>query len=101
MSTKQEVCYIPVCDGCDEELAYDYVQHFPSSGEAIGHATDCDWLVVEDKLYCEKCREGKGFGCRSCDDLVKVDGTRCPPCQDAQERGQVTGEERRPINAPS
>lgn len=89
MSTKQEICYIPICDGCGIELEYEYVQHFPSVSEAIGRATDCDWLVVEDKLYCEKCRDGKGFGCRSCDDLVKVDGTRCQPCQDAQERGQT------------
>ncbi len=101
MSTKQMVCYSSWCDGCGTELEDDYVVHFPSAGEAIGHATDCDWLVVEDKLYCEKCREGKGFGCRSCDDMVKVDGTRCQPCQDAQERGQVEAEERRPINASS
>ena len=88
MSTKQMTCHIPICDDCGEELEYEYVQHFPSEGDAIGHATDCDWLVVEDKLYCEKCRDGKGFGCRSCDDLVKEDGDRCQSCQ-AEERRRI------------
>ncbi len=80
MTTMKMTCYVPQCDGCEEVLESDYVQHFPSSGEAIGHATDCDWLVVGDKLYCEKCREGKGFGCQSCDDLVEKDGDRCVDC---------------------
>ncbi len=88
MATKQVVCHIPYCDGCQEVLEYEYVQHFDSPGEAISHATDCDWLVVGDKLYCEKCREGKGFGCRSCDDLVEKDGDRCQPCQ-AMERSRA------------
>ncbi len=89
MATKQSVCYVPWCDECGTDLENDYVMHHPSEGDAIGYATECDWLRVEDKLYCEKCRAGKGFGCRSCDDLVKVDGTRCQPCQDAEERRQI------------
>lgn len=93
MATKQVTCYIPTCDECGTELEYEYVQHFVSDGEAISHATDCDWLVVGDKLYCDsKCRDGKGFGCQGCDDLVENDGDRCSSCQQ---------EERRPINDQS
>ncbi len=92
MSTKQKTCYIPICDECGTDLENDYVMHHPSEGDAIGYATECDWVRVGDKLYCEKCGEGKGVGCLSCDDLVEKDGDRCQPCQ---------AEERRPINAAS
>lgn len=92
MATKQVTCHIPYCDECEQVLEYEYVQHFDTEGEAISHAIDCDWLVVEDKLYCENCRDGKGFDCQSCDDLVKEDGTRCQSRQ---------AEERRRINEPS
>ena len=92
MATPQKICYIAVCDGCDMELETDYVVHHDDPGDARGHATEHDWIVVEDKLYCEPCSDGKGFGCQSCDDLVKEDGTRCQPCQ---------AEERRRINEPS
>jgi hypothetical protein len=92
MATPKMTCYIAVCDGCGEELETDYIVHHPSPEKAQGHATDCDWLVVGDKLYCEACRDGKGFGCRSCDELVEKDGDRCQDCR---------AEERRPINASS
>lgn len=84
MAIKQLICYIPICDGCGVELEFEYIQHFPLADEATSHATEFDWLVVEDKLYCEKCRDGRGFGCQSCDDLVNVNGDQCQPCQRAE-----------------
>ena len=87
MAIKQLICYIRIFDGCGVELEFEYVQHFPSVDEATSHSTDFDWLVVEDNLYCEKCRGAYGFDCQSCcDNLVKVDGERCQPCQEEERR---------------
>lgn len=74
-------CYIPACDECGQELESDYIEHFPSAGDATGRASDCDWVQVGDKLYCEQCGEGKGVPCAGCDDLVEHEGERCAPCR--------------------
>lgn len=92
MATKQETCYLAVCDGCDTMLETDYIPHYPTPSDAISMATECDWRVVGSKLYCEKCSEGKGVPCTDCDDMVENEGETCAPCQRV---------ERRPINASS
>jgi hypothetical protein len=81
MGTPQTTCYTAVCDGCNLELETDYIVHHPSPEEARGHATDCDWLALGDKLYCENCQEGKGVPCADCDNLVEREGDRCLSCQ--------------------
>lgn len=92
MATTKMMCYIAVCDSCRKELETDFTLHHPSVGDAIGYATECDWVKVGDQLYCEGCSEGKGVPCAGCDDLVVLEGDRCETCQQ---------EERRPIDAPS
>lgn len=92
MATPEMTCYIAVCDDCKTELETDFIVHYPSVGEATWAATEHDWVWVGDKLYCEKCAEGKGVSCAGCDDLVEQEGDRCESCQQ---------EERKPINAPS
>lgn len=85
MATRQETCYIAVCDDCNQDLEMDYIVHHDDPGDARGYATEHDWLVVGDKLYCENCQEGKGFPCADCDDLVENEGERCPPCRRQHE----------------
>ncbi len=80
MATPQRTCYTAVCDDCDVELETDYVVHHSDPGDARGHATEHDWVVVGDKLYCDRCSEGKGFPCAHCDDLVPQEGESCQPC---------------------
>lgn len=82
MATPQVTCYIAVCDSCKTELETDYIVHHDGSGGAIEYATEHDWVVVGDKLYCEFCHEGgKGVPCAGCDDLVENEGERCALCQ--------------------
>lgn len=81
MGTPQTTCYIAVCDECGTELETDYIVHYPSPEEARGHATDYDWLALGDKLYCERCQEGKGVPCTDCDDLVEREGDQCLSCE--------------------
>ncbi len=92
MATNKTTCYTAVCDGCRAELETDFIPHFPSPGDAVGYATECDWVRVGDKLYCEGCGEGKGVPCAGCDDLVEQEGERCTSCLQ---------EDREEINAPS
>ena len=81
MATPQMTCYIAVCDSCAQELETDYIVHHATPGDAIGYATDHDWVVVGGWLYCDHCQEGKGVSCASCDNLVEREGDRCRACQ--------------------
>ncbi len=92
MATTKTTCFIAVCDGCDLEFDQGYIVHCPSVMDAVGAATEADWVQVGEKLYCEHCAEGKGVSCAGCDDLVMFEGDRCESCRQ---------EERREIKAPS
>ncbi len=93
MAFTKVTCYTTYCDACEREFETDYIVHHFSPEDARGDATDHDWVMVGDKIYCERCSEGKGVPCAGCDELVEKAGEYCQFCHPVEER--------RPINAPS
>lgn len=59
MSIHTETCYWAECDICGGTRAGGDVDilHFPTSGDAVGHATDYDWCMDGDFLWCDDCED--------------------------------------------
>ncbi len=87
MATTRMICYVAVCDGCHQEFETDYTVHNDWAADAIGYATEYDWVSIGNKLYCERCAEGyDGVPCANCDDLVECEGDFCRFCRDRRGR---------------
>lgn len=98
MAFKRQACITLHCDECGNALEADYILHFADEGDALGQASDYEWLVLRDgRVYCSRpACWAKAPDC-VCPDQ-ECDGARCPigcPCQlheEVKPGGECCGE---------